>query len=80
MSLLFPPPHRPRAKANKKPLSLYRVYIRAFGARILLGGFVKIVGDSSTFVPPLALAGAISYVTGIFYANGTTEYEYVSWT
>ncbi|XP_033646525.1 ATP-binding cassette sub-family C member 9-like [Asterias rubens] len=68
-----------RAKKNKKPLSLYRVYARAFGARIALGGLVKFCGDASTFVPPLALSGAIKYVTAVFYADGSTMYEYTSY-
>ncbi|XP_071784449.1 ATP-binding cassette sub-family C member 8-like isoform X1 [Asterias amurensis] len=61
------------AKLHKKPLSLYRVYARAFGARIALGGLVKILGDLSTFIPPLALAGAIKYVTGIYYGDSTPD-------
>ncbi|XP_022081106.1 ATP-binding cassette sub-family C member 8-like isoform X2 [Acanthaster planci] len=70
-----------RAKANKTSLSLYRVYARAFGFRILVGGFVKFFGDAATFIPPLALAGAINYVTKIFYKTPEEEYirgEYVS--
>ena len=62
----------------KKPLSLYRVYARAFGARIALGGLVKILGDLSTFIPPLALAGAIKYVTGIYYGDSTPDETNVS--
>ncbi|XP_038067610.1 ATP-binding cassette sub-family C member 8-like [Patiria miniata] len=59
-----------RAKANKTSLSLYRVYARAFGFRIMIGGFVKFAGDAATFVPPLALAAAIRYVTTLYYQHG----------
>ncbi|XP_038067062.1 ATP-binding cassette sub-family C member 8-like isoform X2 [Patiria miniata] len=59
-----------RSKAHKIPLSLYRVYARAFGFRIMIGGFVKFFGDAATFVPPLALAGAIRYVTTLYYQQG----------
>ncbi|XP_022081112.1 ATP-binding cassette sub-family C member 8-like isoform X2 [Acanthaster planci] len=70
-----------RAKAHKKPLSLFRVYVRAFGFRMMIGGFVKICGDIATFIPPLALASAINYVTDVYYGRGLQDYaitKYIS--
>ncbi|XP_038067451.1 ATP-binding cassette sub-family C member 9-like [Patiria miniata] len=70
-----------RAKAHRKPLSLFRVYVRAFGFRMMIGGFVKICGDISTFIPPLALASAINYVTDVYYGRELQDYgdtKYIS--
>ncbi|XP_071784445.1 ATP-binding cassette sub-family C member 9-like isoform X2 [Asterias amurensis] len=64
-----------RAKMNKKPLSLYRAYARAFGADILLSSLFKFVGVMTSFIPPLALAGAIKFVSVTYYGEGTMDYE-----
>ena len=71
-------PLQARAKMNKKPLSLYRAYARAFGADILLSSLFKLVAVMSSFIPPLALAGAIKFVSVAYYGEGTMDYEQVS--
>ncbi|XP_072027512.1 ATP-binding cassette sub-family C member 9-like [Amphiura filiformis] len=58
---------RERASKAGTSLSLYRVYVKVYGGELIIAGIVKFIGDSAGFVPPLALSGAILYVTNNYY-------------
>ncbi|XP_072027511.1 ATP-binding cassette sub-family C member 9-like isoform X2 [Amphiura filiformis] len=70
---------RERADKTGKSLSLYKVYLKVYGADLAVAGIVKFIGDSAGFVPPLALSGAILYVSNNYYDRNTEleETKYV---
>ncbi|XP_070559514.1 ATP-binding cassette sub-family C member 9-like isoform X2 [Ptychodera flava] len=59
------------AKKSKTP-SLLRVYVKAYGVQILTGVFIKAMGDTCMFIPPLAVGGIVSYATKLYYNEEQT--------
>ncbi|XP_077998555.1 ATP-binding cassette sub-family C member 9-like [Glandiceps talaboti] len=56
-----------RAARNKKQPSLWRTYIKAYGADYLLSTFIKSLGDTCAFIPPVAIGGIVAYATAVYY-------------
>ncbi|XP_077981900.1 ATP-binding cassette sub-family C member 8-like [Glandiceps talaboti] len=58
---------------NEKP-SLWRIYVKAYGKEMALTIFIKAIGDTLAYIPPVAIGGIVSYATVMYYDE---EQEYV---
>ncbi|XP_038066967.1 ATP-binding cassette sub-family C member 8-like [Patiria miniata] len=54
-----------RARAKNTSLSMFRVYLRAYGWEMFLAFLCRLLGDTAAFVPPFAVAGVVNYVMQI---------------
>ncbi|XP_071490287.1 ATP-binding cassette sub-family C member 9-like [Diadema antillarum] len=71
-----------RAKVTGTPVNLYKVYLKSFYPGLIRGGIIKFFGDTSSFVSPYLLSGAIAYATELAYptpGDDEDKTKYISW-
>ncbi|XP_077979514.1 ATP-binding cassette sub-family C member 9-like [Glandiceps talaboti] len=59
------------AKHSVRP-SLWRTYIKAYGIEMAIATFVKLLGDTCAFIPPIAIGGIVAYGTAVYYGEDKT--------
>ncbi|XP_063952974.1 ATP-binding cassette sub-family C member 9-like [Lytechinus pictus] len=72
-----------KAKATGKDMNLYWVYLKAFYPGLIRGGIIKFFGDTSSFLSPYLISGAIAYATANSFPDaGDKEPQtdkYIDW-
>ncbi|XP_078001424.1 ATP-binding cassette sub-family C member 8-like [Glandiceps talaboti] len=60
-----------KERAYKRSLSpsLWRIYVNAYGKEIAIAIFIKGIGDTIAFIPPIAIGGIVGYATAIYYGE-----------
>ena len=58
-----------RCAEKGQPLSLYRIIFNSFGSYLLLGGILKLFVDTTSFLTPIILSAALTYVTEMKYGD-----------